>query len=156
MKFKSFRNISIIFLLSISSCQTKDQIEKVEFAGNITEGKISDYTKNNDYLMYYFSGNCSLCYGYITTIEAALKEIPLICISSSTDTILLNEYFNKINFKGNFIVDDNYLFFKRNPLLSTNRWLYVDSKNKILVKSPDFVNDKSLNSFKEKVNNLKN
>jgi len=81
-------------------------------------------------ILCYFKGECSFCYGNIMNISKEFPDIPLICITKHTDTVLVNYYMDQIHFKGKLIIDSLSNFYKLNEeVLKDNKLLLINNNN---------------------------
>lgn len=111
--------------------------------------KFSD--KNGKMLIYYHSGECSICYGILSELSYEFPELPVISISSSIDTILIEYYHENIKFRGISLHDTDSLFQKaNNTILSTKRVFLINADYKILAAENELDN-KIIKSIKEKI-----
>jgi hypothetical protein len=103
-------------------------------------------------LVYYHSGDCSLCYGNLMAISKEFPDLKLLSISTSQDTTLVNYYLDNIGFKGTSLIDSALVFQNINKkLLSTENLFLIDSEFNIVVSGKDF-NDNIRKKIRDKLN----
>jgi len=102
-------------------------------------------------LIYYHSGDCSICYNNLLSLSSEFPELLILSITPCKNQILVNYYLDKINFYGLSICDSNNVFLtmNQNTLIKNNLFL-IDSCHNILASSIDLSN-----KFKDQVNYLK-
>ncbi|MFS4456921.1 hypothetical protein [Maribacter sp. 2304DJ31-5] len=130
------RNIyKMLILLSFIACNEKVvELEKLSVSENIKR-EINNSSRELG-IICYFEGECSFCYGNIMNINKNLSDTPLTIITQTTDTVLINYNLDKIDFKGNLIIDSTSHFYKKNEnVLKHNKLLLVNSNYEILKKS---------------------
>jgi len=107
--------------------------------------------KNGKMLIYYHSGECSICYGILCELSKEFPELPVISISSSIDTIIVEYYHENIKFRGISLHDKDSLFQKaNNAILSKNRIFLINSDYKVLAAENE-LDEKIIKSIKEKI-----
>lgn len=144
------RNIyKMLILLSFAACKEKVvELEKLSVSENVKR-EINNASRELG-VIFYFEGECSFCYGNIMNINKNFSDIPLVIITQTTDTVLINYHLDEIDFKGILIIDSTAIFYKKNKnILKDNKLLLVNSNYDILGKSK-FLMD---NEVKEKFRN---
>lgn len=143
------RNIyKILILFSFVACNERMELERLSVSENIKR-EINNASSELG-IFCYFKGECSICYGNINNINKNFSDIPLIIMTQTTDTALINFNLDKIGFKGKMIIDSTALFYKKNEnILKDNKLLLVNSNYDVMEKSK-FLMD---NEVKEKFRN---
>ena len=142
---------ALLFINVIYGCSKQNEREYFSTSSlpiNINE-------RNSPAILYYFSGNCSICYGNIAHVESLFPDVKLICVSSSSDTLLVNEYMSRINFSGTVLFDDNYRFFDENhDLLKSNKWFCLGNNSEVLFKTSELLDKSSIKIFEKNINKI--
>jgi len=149
------RMVCLAALIVLVSCMEKKTEEYLKISPTIKDyfSRSMPEANNKFSIVYYYSGDCSICYGNILSMSEKLPEIPLIILSSSSDTVLISSYIDKIQYKGKVMVDSGAVFFNNNQaVLKKNKILLIDSSNKILAKSEYVFDNKAYADFKAEMN----
>lgn len=109
----------------ISGCKERATSGKLDFPISMQQ-EIKTQTEKRPILVYYHSGDCSFCYATIESISKEFPNLPLISISASKNTILVDYYLEQIGFQGISLIDSSSLFLKRN-------WKILNTKNLFLI-----------------------
>ena len=143
----------MLILLSFAACNEKVvELEKLSVSENVNR-EINTSSKELG-IMFYFDAECSFCYGNIMNINENFSDIPIILITQTTDTVLINYNLDKIDFKGKLIIDSTGLFYKKNEnILKDNKLLLVNSNYGILEKSKFLMDKEVIEKFRNAIIN---
>ena len=138
----------IITVLFFISCSKSKPLKKIIVPKDMVI-EIND--TSNLRILCYFKGECSFCYGNIMNISKEFPDIPLICITKHTDTVLVNYYMDQIHFKGKLIIDSLSNFYKLNEeVLKDNKLLLINNNN--IIEETEFeLNKETTKRFKNKI-----
>ena len=142
----------MLILLSFVACSKKVELEKLSVSENIKR-EINNASRELG-IVCYTQGECSLCYGNIMNINKEFSDTPLIIITQTKDTALINFNLDKIDFKGKLIIDSTALFYKKNEnILKDNKLLLVNSNYEILKKSKFLMDKEVIEKFRNAIIN---
>lgn len=148
------KNIYLIIILMSFGCKEVPPQGVIKIPKAIIDNadyKQVDFSDGN-HIVYYYAGDCSICYGNIATMQKEMKKIPLMIISSSTDTVSINYYLKEIKYSGPVFIDRDTSFYRSNSKqLANNKIFLVNSENQILAKSEYVFDKKAQLDFKEKL-----
>jgi hypothetical protein len=123
---------SIIMIVFLTACNNNTPSEKLYFPAAMQNLMINQITKEK-IIVYYHSGECSICYGIILAISKEFPHLPLISISASRNAILVDYYLEQIGFKGISLIGSTSLFLTGNQIvLSTQNLFLIDPQYKII------------------------
>lgn len=144
-------NIFCCFLLL--SCNSSPSV-KINFSNPVRAYiKSERISLRKPFIVYYYNGNCSLCYVNIMNITNKLPKVPMIVITPTQDTVAINGYMGEIGYKGKVIVDTGAVFFNANQaILSNSKLLLIDSAKQVIAQSDDAFDEKTFRLFNQKVN----
>jgi len=136
------------FILLPSSCKT-ELIEYLEIPINYRD-EIKASLISDKFIIYYHSGDCSICFGTLLEISEELPNLNIISITSSQNRVLLEYQLEEIKFKGISLNDSDSLFYRQNQkILKKGNLFLVDSVYHILVLSAGFNKDFTENIKKQ-------
>jgi CRISPR/Cas system CMR-associated protein Cmr3 (group 5 of RAMP superfamily) len=150
------RNIYKILIIihSFAACNEKVlELEKLSVSEDIKKA-MKDSSRELG-IVFYFDGECSLCYGNIMNINESFSDTFLILISETKDTALINYNLDKIeNLNGELFIDSTSLFHKMNKkILKDNHLLLVNSNYDILEKSKFLMDNEVEEKFRNTIIN---
>jgi hypothetical protein len=123
---------SIILIVFLTACNNKTPSEKLIFPIEM-QPKIMDLMAQKKVIIYYHSGECSMCYGTLLAISKEFPDLPLVSISASSNAVLIDYYLEQIGFKGISLIDSTSLFLTGNQkVLSTQNLFLIDPQYKII------------------------
>ena len=100
-------------------------------------------------IVFFHSGECSMCYGTLKQISLDFPESTIISISALNNTDLINSYLELIDFKGLSVVDSSDILHSDNRvLLQTSSLFIIDNSSAILYRTSEY--DKK-DSYKIKI-----
>ena len=136
--------IKIIILASCSllfSCDTNLSKQKLSMPQAFQE-EIEAHNKDSISLLYYHSGECSICFALLKAIQEDFPTLQIISISASSNLVFLNSYMELINFKGTSLFDSSATFINMNSnTLSDYNLFLIDYQYNIILKSRDYGNE---------------
>lgn len=142
----------ILMVLILSNCQNEKKPIVLLTPQVISYYKTENLVAKNYRIVYYYSGDCSLCYGNIAMMSRKLPKVPLVILSSSDDTVLIKSYMKKISYRGKVFVDSNMTFMKKNyEILKNSKILLLGSDNQVLAKVENVFDKEALASFEEQM-----
>lgn len=116
-----------IFTEIFSGCKNSDNLNKLIFPAGM-EKTITFNTVKDRFIVYYYSSDCSICYGTILFLSNEFQDLPIVCISPSIDTAILNHYLKGVIFDGVILNDNDSAFYKNNKsVLLHNRLFFTDT-----------------------------
>ncbi|MCU0413396.1 MAG: hypothetical protein MUE91_03185 [Ignavibacteriaceae bacterium] len=146
---KSVFLILIIEILFLISCNNKAPYGKLDFPITLQQQIKSQKTKGK-IVVYYHSGECSICFGTLLAISNDFPDLPIISVSGTKNAALVNSYLGQMGFKGISLIDSTSLFLKSNQkVLNTQNLFLIDSQYKIIVAGKNL--DESI---KRKINRI--
>ncbi len=114
-------------------CQHHNSLpEKFILSEDISD-QLKDKIQENNAILYYHSGDCSICYLTLMRISEEFPEIPLVSLTSFENKGLVEYQLEQIGFKGFSLYDTSGVFTERNhDLLQNGNIFLIDSKYNIL------------------------
>ncbi|MBN1985035.1 MAG: hypothetical protein JW761_01965 [Prolixibacteraceae bacterium] len=83
-------------------------------------------------VVYYFDGNCSVCYMTLKELEQTFKNIEIVGITPSFDTALILYQLELVNINATLLYDkDSLFYFKNKELMERTTIFAIDSNNRI-------------------------
>jgi hypothetical protein len=138
---------STAFLIStciciLAGCTTRSS-QKI-IAANLIFPSALDTIIANPYpadssVVYYFEGNCSVCYMTLKRLTRDFENLEIVGVTSSTDTALILYQFELIDINVTLLYDKDSLFYKMNrELFDFSNACLIDSSNTIMQILPDY------------------
>lgn|GEM_PF-3483863 len=96
-------------------------------------GQLKDKIPENNAILYYYSGDCSICYSTLMRISDEFPGMALISLTSSENKGLVEFHLEQIGFKGISLYDSSGVFFEKNhDKLQNDNLFLIDSKYNVL------------------------
>jgi hypothetical protein len=143
----------ILITLLIVACNHKTDKFNIpdEFSSTFRNNQQS---KKDIRLICFFDGNCSFCYAILKALSEEFATVPIIAVSNSTDTVLINFNLDKINFNGALLTDPhNKCFFQNLPLTKAYK-IFLLKKERIIAKYEFTIDKKMKNKFHEAIKQI--
>lgn len=126
---------SVFILCVLWSCNNQENERLI-----VTGTPLGEINNSGEMLiLYYHSGDCSICYGTLGQISHDFPESTIISLSSSKNIELMKAYLEQIEFNGISLIDSSNVFFVNNrKLLSMSNLFLIDNHHNILFKSINY------------------
>ena len=122
----------ILMIIFINACFNTPHFGKLDITESMQK-EINSRININKIIIYYHSGDCSICYATLIALSKEFPELPLVSVSASQDNVLIDYYMEQIGFKGISLIDSNSMFLKSNlELLKAKNIFLIDLQNNIL------------------------
>ncbi len=108
--------IEIIILAScflVFSCDRNLPKQKLSIPQTFQE-RIEAQKNDSISLIYYHSGECSICFAILKAIQEDFPSLKIISISASSNIVFVNSYLDLINFQGISLFDSSATFINMN------------------------------------------
>ncbi len=124
------------FLILFFACNNQS-VEKLI----INERRLNEIILNlkTPIIVYYHSGECSMCYGALHQISIDFPESTIISLATLNNEDLIDSYLESIDFKGFSVIDSSSVFLCDNQkLLQTSNLFLIDSVSTVLYRSSEY------------------
>jgi hypothetical protein len=90
-------------------------------------------------IVFFHSGECSMCYGTLQQVSIDFPESTIISISVLKNTDLINSYLGLIGFKGLSVIDSSAILLSDNRVfLQTSSLFLIDNSSAILYRTSEY------------------
>lgn len=151
--------ICIVFL--IQACRSKfanSQGDVTQIKLEIPEDirmNLNDLSIQDLLIIYYHSGDCSICYGHLMKIYGEFDNILVLSISSSKNSALVDYYMQEIGFMGgSFIDSSDYFYLNNKPVLELHKLFLLDEKYNVL-EMGEYPDEETIYRFRQTIHKIK-
>jgi hypothetical protein len=123
-----------LFVLFACNHQSADKLA-------IKDQRLNEVILNSEkpIIVFFHSGECSMCYGTLKQISLDFPESTLISISALNNADLIDYYLESIRFSGFSVIDSSSHFFNENrSLLQTNNLFLIDNFSTLLYRTSTY------------------
>lgn len=136
--------VSCIFVLFACNPQSADKLA-------INDRRLNEVIFNSEtpIIIFFHSGECSMCYGTLKQISLDFPESAVISISALNNADLIDTYLESIQFNGFSVIDSSSRFFNENrSLLQTSNLFLIDNFSTLLYRTSTY-NKKDSENIKD-------